>query len=414
MDEVICLECTGLVEATKKLRNRNLIEVFNYDKEFDNLYGNRIKFDDEKDNEDENGVYQKCSCCSKKIYNEDYYIYKDKKNKFVEMILKILEKDIISKIDYCSKCEIGKDVEEINDLYKKKYKEKLFEGETIRDFLEMYKIPSNYFEYIIPNLECNNCNNKFKITDSSHEMKDLYLYSMNNKKFEELFYDINLEDLYPKMETYDIFIRDIEFNLFTELLSLYPMLGFKYRIGKKIYNLFKRMYENNDFIKLENKKLYRGRLNQKGASKFDENKMWNPSQGISTHGRYNIVGNPVLYCSDDKGIIPRELNYSDKHSLDIATIKIVNPLKILDLSNFMGNFGEYLSQSPKKNKKLHNEYLLTNYISECCKMIGYNGIKYKGVKDQDYNNYAILNFKKDIDLKIVKVEKAEVKIFYNL
>ncbi|MBR8645135.1 hypothetical protein KEH51_15705 [[Brevibacterium] frigoritolerans] len=57
--------------------------------------------------------------------------------------------------------------------------------------------------------------------------------------------------------------------------------------------------------------------------------------------------------------------------LDIATISIKQPLKILDLSEMYGEFGRILSISPSNNNVLKLEYLLTNFIAECCKEIGF-------------------------------------------
>jgi hypothetical protein len=193
-----------------------------------------------------------------------------------------------------------------------------------------------------------------------------------------------------------------------------PLLAYRHYVGKKLFDLLSLMYEHGDYLLLKNKKLFRGRKRILGTEKYEENQMWEPPFGISSHGRYNIIGTSVLYLTDDIKYVPYEVNLSSEEELDIATVKITQQIKILDLSNFMGDFGRFLSESPHDLKTLKFEYLLSNYISDCCKEIGFNGIKYKGVKKGDYNNYALINFDKKNELEIIAVANVNVGIRYRI
>ncbi|QWG75806.1 RES domain-containing protein [Bacillus mycoides] len=175
-------------------------------------------------------------------------------------------------------------------------------------------------------------------------------------------------------------IKSFELSNFLSYLKKNPMLALKHSVGKRLYELFFAMYNREDYIVLEDEVLYRGGTKGIGNQVYQPPEMWSPPFGISSHGRYNIVGTSVLYLADDKAFVPYELNYINHQELDKATMEVINPMKILDLSNLMGDFGEKLSQSLYNTNVLKLEYLLTNYISECCREIGFNGIKCKGVK----------------------------------
>jgi len=140
--------------------------------------------------------------------------------------------------------------------------------------------------------------------------------------------------------------------------------------------------------------------------------MWEPPFGVSSHGRYNVVGTSVLYLTDNKEIIPYEINYGSNQELDIALFNVKKPLKILDLSDLLGDFGRYLSQTTNSLNLLKLEYLLTNYISACCIDIGFNGVKYRSVKEGNYNNFVLFNYQKEEDLEIISVETNKVHILY--
>ncbi len=227
--------------------------------------------------------------------------------------------------------------------------------------------------------------------------------------------EIDLDDWKEYAEKYSILLRKVEVMNFVSSLKKNPMVAFKHPIGARFYELFEKMFNEGDYITLVPKtQLFRGRTSQIGGEQFKTLNMWEPPFGVSSHGGYNIVGTSVLYLTDNKEIIPYEVNYKSDQELDIALFNIKKPLKILDLSKLLGDFGRYLSQPTNDLNLLKHEYLLTNYISACCIDVGFNGVKYRSIKEGNYNNFVLFNYEKEADLEILSVETNKVHISYNM
>lgn len=79
--------------------------------------------------------------------------------------------------------------------------------------------------------------------------------------------------------------------------------------------------------------------------------------------------------------------------LQTVKLKPVKGILMLDLSGSLTRgktFLRYLRFSLSDvNDKMPREYLIPCYVSDCCKEIGFDGIKYYGAKD--YSNYVAWN-----------------------
>jgi hypothetical protein len=358
----------------------------------------------------------KCSFCNAAIDFDGYFIPLEKQDDLAKRVCQFIGEGIAGEIEYCSMCEIVKELESVNRISQEENGVKRYsEGRNINDFLEeTFGVPHDYTKYVIPYLSCMCCGYGFEIETQSYpigKFNDTFkIFDYENISD---FLEIDMDDWKRYADDYDIFIRRFELSNFLSYLKKNQMIGFKHPVGQSLHELFSKIYSNGDYLIYEEGELFRGRTRSIGTKPYESSQMWNPPFGVSSHGRYNFVGISVLYLTDNKDYIPYEVNLTHSQELDIATVKIKKPLIILDLSKLMGGFGRYLSQSSNSINALKLEYLLTNYISECCKDIGFHGIKYKGVKEGNYYNYSIINFEKDNELEIVSVKTAEVAIVYS-
>ncbi|MFD0694958.1 hypothetical protein ACFQZT_12700 [Paenibacillus sp. GCM10027628] len=391
--EIKCLDCFDLTESFISLRMNQLESILDY---FDDLAKYVGKYDESMFLE-HNGKLR-CSNCNEKIELDDFFIPRNTEAEFIKKVCQLLGERLSDFVDYCSKCDVIMELNEVNNISFEEIGEKQFsEGILVEKFIVQHEIPQQYSKYILPYLRCKCCGYGY---DRENQEYDIGRFDNNIKiyKFEEInnFFDIDMEEWHQFAEEYNILIRSFEITNFLSYLKRNPMLGYRHPVGRKFYELFKKMYDNQDYLLLEKGNFYRGRTRAIGSSQFKDENMWNPPFGVSSHGRFNLIGSSVLYLTNSKKFVPYEVNFTNSDELDIATIMILKPLKILDLSKLIGDFGRFLSQSPHTNNFLKLEYLLTNYISECCKEIGFNGIKYKGVREGDYDNYALINFEREV------------------
>lgn len=114
-------------------------------------------------------------------------------------------------------------------------------------------------------------------------------------------------------------------------------------------------------------------------------------------GRYNRPGLSCYYITDTKDGAKKEVykhvceKERSKFTAQIANVKVDFNIRLLDLSVIKkeyGNFYKYL-QNPvaEINDNWPKEYLLSNYVADCCRVCGYDGIKYCG--DANYCNYVL-------------------------
>lgn len=411
MEEYICLDCLELNKTFNALRMSPLESMINY-------VGDLEKFTKIYDDE----IYVKyrgalkCSRCQTLFGYEDYIIEKGEIVDFISEVCRIIGEEVSSYLEYCSNCEFIEELMQYNKIIEEETGEKSnSNGLSVKDFLGEFLIPEKYVNLITPFLQCGCCGIGY---DSHTEVIEKRSFDETFKIFSfddvSSFLDIDIEEMSQYAEKYNINIKKLELTNFSTFLRKNAMLGFKHYAGQKIYHLFEQMFIEEDYFLLENINLFRGRTRNVGTDKFSASQMWNPPIGVSSHGRYNLVGSSVLYLTDNIDYIPAEVHYMGYQELDIATISILKPLKILDLSKMYGEFGRILSINPSDNNVLKLEYLLTNFIAECCKEIGFQGIKYNGVKKGNYKNYALLNYIKGIDISIDFVETCKVDIAYNL
>lgn len=180
---------------------------------------------------------------------------------------------------------------------------------------------------------------------------------------------------------------------FENYLSTYPSLGYKHKIGKAIHKAISQDKYSGYFS--PESEYYKARKVVSDAV-LKKNDFKNPPVGKSEIGRFNWEGQSVLYLSTSKEGACEEICDSNKPTLVwVGKIKYEkSKSKILDLTLDPFNYEPYNNllqvailnlgllnkRTRKKSGRWKPEYLMTNFISDCCKEAQYDGIAYTSAK----------------------------------
>ncbi len=365
------------------------------------------------------GFYESiiCESCGEELEPESYYIDCELIEELLEKLGETLGEVLSENIEYCSKCE-GSQIEYTKYVYGKEFGDsEIFDsGIDVFDFLSEQNIyTEDLRNEVINNLRCQHCNHGTPDRDglsSNFELNDR-IYSSNEI---DKYYGLDIEELNIIGEIYGITFEKEELNDFIEYLYRNPSLSLKHTVGEKFYELLERHYLDNKFKLEDDFKLYRGRKRYYDQNEFSHKDLWNPPEGLATHGRYNSIGVSVFYCTDNYRGLPYELNPVKNECIDYGEFKVIKELNIIDVSKlFPDEFTEYFSANSLESKLLKKTYLLTSFISDCCKNIGYNGVRYKGVSNKmDYYNFAIFDVEPDEQLILNNIKKIETEVIYKI
>ncbi|RAS75720.1 RES domain-containing protein [Priestia endophytica] len=372
------------------------------------------------------GFQETCTCkeCKEELEPETPYILVEDYQELIEKLGEKLGEILSDHIEFCSHCLT--EIEQTNWVYEKELGMNIDSGTDITDFISEYNVYSDernngdLLNSVIKNLICQNCGHGFPDRDgiggyfnqldkvySQQDVDDFYGLDIDGLNISEL---NNIGDIYGVSFTKD------ELNDFISYIYTNSALSIKHKVGKKLYSLLESHFPNNDYVLKQGNILFRGRKRYYDQEEFSNNSLWSPPEGQASHGRYNSIGNSVLYCLDKYKGLPYELNPLKNECIDYGEFILNTDLKILDISKlFPKEFGDYISSVDLESKKLKKTYLFTNFISSCCKDIGYDGIRYKGVSDKEqYYNFAIFNVKPDNQLSIKKVKSIKTDVSYQL
>ena len=183
---------------------------------------------------------------------------------------------------------------------------------------------------------------------------------------------------------------------FCSFLSRTPMLASSSDTGRKIYGFLQDLFHSGEkSTRFDKSEYYHCRSHKNTVQPFTYDQMLKAPNGLPWAGRYNHVGRSSYYFSDTKKGAESEVkkHMTNNDVLQTVKLKPVKGILMLDLSGSLTRgktFLRYLRFSLSDvNDKMPREYLIPCYVSDCCKEIGFDGIKYYGAKD--YSNYVAWN-----------------------
>ncbi len=190
------------------------------------------------------------------------------------------------------------------------------------------------------------------------------------------------------------FFSEEELIDFMTYLSKTMGLGAMSKTGQKIYDYIKYLFDDgNKKIDFDKDIYYHCRSRNKDSAPYVFSQMLKAPYGLPWAGRYNHVGNSHYYFSDTRAGAETEVKIHNKKDdvLQTVIIKPIRSAKILDLSNTLTKgktFLRYLRfPLSDVNDNMPREYLIPCFVSDCCKRIGFEGIKYHG--SETYKNYVL-------------------------
>ncbi|WP_433921028.1 RES family NAD+ phosphorylase [Paenibacillus taichungensis] len=410
----INLQCNTCFKGNQK--NKTLRDaVMEIESHFLNSYFDQVGKDDELN----------CKC-QKEIAQNEYYISEDN---FFEISLRAISESISKKIHYCFNCEgafIDKVIKDdshykgLYDLSDNDVRNLAALGQPV-DNLIYYLLEFKTKENLLLMLKCQNCGFGYNRYDPQTDrtrseykfFREDNVYSDND--IEQFYKIIKYSKIRDFASDYGMDINTEDLFEFAKYLRANHMLGYFHNVGQSIFKLLKTHFDKAHYGVLRiGTIVFRGRTVTKNSKDHGIDQMWNPPQSWASHGRFNPVGSSVLYCCDNIDSIPYEINPTAKQDICIAYVHIRRPLIMLDIDRLFYKFNDLVRESSNNEGIYNSDYALTNYIAECCKEIGYHGISYKGVRGEDYTNYAILNYKMTDDMNINQVQRLKIKINYEI
>ena len=196
----------------------------------------------------------------------------------------------------------------------------------------------------------------------------------------------------------DELFRENELIDFASVLNDTPGLAGSTEIGQRILAMVHELFDNKSkTIGFDKKEYYHCRSHKIGEMDYTFSEMLKAPMGLPWAGRYNHAGQSHYYFSDTKegaeAEVRKHLDKNGEQKLQTMEIIPQKEIKLLDLSGGLKRADTFLKyiRFPVKalESKMPKEYLLPCFVGDCCKMVGFDGIKYYGTTA--YNNYVCWN-----------------------
>lgn len=255
----------------------------------------------------------------------------------------------------------------------------------ICDYFYENDIPEEYWNDIIPYMDCPQCGRVFE--DQSDEVGIMGHYETEyQQKYDEI-----VEKTKDRIQS------------FYNFLSKFPYLGLEHEVGQEISKEINKM----PLIIISNEFFYRARKPENGKIFIHED-MLNPPQSKSIpEGRFNHFGQSHLYLGDSEELCAKEITNEEKELLWMQKYKINHLEQILDVSIFINQdnidkipmFFSGLFESGiinvQKSKEISwaPEYFIPRFISDIARNNNINGIIYNSTKTLG-RNLVIFNLEK--------------------
>ena len=265
---------------------------------------------------------------------------------------------------------------------------------------------SEYFDSIVENIHCGNCGNGTGV--DYENKKDNGVFNWDTEVYTNYELDEFEEKFYGEKEELRTDISLMALNFSKEELNDLKNDYIKNKIYisrnphfRKLENRIKKWFKDGEFIYKMNKNriLYRTRVVDIDKI-VDKKDLWAPPATFANQGRFNDIGTSVLYCSNDKSILEKEvpIKEDDTDKKKRILVKIISNriLNLFPINYIFGKdegFNGLISEKDNDFSEtvIKKHYIICNIVSAICSKIGYDGIVYKSVKSGEYINYAIFN-----------------------
>lgn len=192
------------------------------------------------------------------------------------------------------------------------------------------------------------------------------------------------------------FVTELELTDLMSILFDTPSFASIHPAGQKIFQFIQGLMNTDSEYKhgFDREVFFHSRARREEDRPFINAEMLKAPIGVTGPGRYSNPGRSHYYFADTAKGAEVEIKKHNPGRI-IQTVKLlpVKKVVLLDLSGTMkrgATFLRYLRfPLSSVNDKTPREYLIPCYVAECCKRIGFDGIKYYGGKE--YSNYVTWN-----------------------
>ncbi|MGX4585679.1 RES family NAD+ phosphorylase [Paenibacillus chitinolyticus] len=184
-------------------------------------------------------------------------------------------------------------------------------------------------------------------------------------------------------------ISEEEMVDFVSHLQRYPMLSLEHNVGITIRNAVKKMASKQTVTGC----FYRCRIRKsEELMPWTEAEMWEAPHGLSGQGRFNTAGNGFLYLSRGEDTAILELKQPAGTLVDVMKLEIEAEIKVIDITQLdiaLFRYCMFKASGSPQNKK---EYLVPNFLAQCCQKEKIHAIKYKSVFNKEVSNYVFFDY----------------------
>ncbi len=184
------------------------------------------------------------------------------------------------------------------------------------------------------------------------------------------------------------FIDEAELIEFMNELADVMALAGNHSVGQKIMCLLR---ERGKAIGFEQPAYYHARAREKNTAPYLDSELLCAPHGVTCAGRFNRPGEAYYYFADTRQGAEAEVKKHNSKAI-VQTIELhpVSEIRMIDLSGCISggkHFLDYIRfNTSNSTAQMPREYLIPNYVSDCCRKLNYEGIKYYG--SQKYCNYV--------------------------
>ena len=265
---------------------------------------------------------------------------------------------------------------------------------TGAELLSGYDLPPDIYDEVAGRLKCK-CGEEINLDDPYVTEEDVNRWYGESAKVIIKTFGINRSDA-------ENFIR---------FLTEYPMMGLDHHVGKRILDIVQQR-EIPGIAKIKmGDTFYRSRIRTvlERPYPYLSEELQAPPNGVSKHGRYNPVGVSVLYLADSTktSVLEIDLKYGDKSVADVAKVVALEDLEVWDVRKL--DIGDFISMPSLNNNIVSKEYILPNFLSQCCSFAKLNGILYESVKNRRGYNLSLFNYELGYSIALFKCMEQVTK-----
>ena len=184
-------------------------------------------------------------------------------------------------------------------------------------------------------------------------------------------------------------ISSAELMNFMTYLSDQPSFAGNNPTGQRILAIIRDDVQRIDF---DLNTYYHARGRYSDDAPYTAYHMLTAPAGMTGPGRYNHPGQAFYYfASTIEGAAAEIRKHEPEKTIQVASIKPSRSICMIDLSGTLKHGAMFLKYIRFKigDERVPREYLIPNYVSDCCRACNIEGIKYYGSKQ--YNNYVAWN-----------------------